>query len=232
MGVTAPLPGGVRVLLVDDQPLLRAGFRMLLETEPDLTVVGEAGDGAAGAAEARALRPDVVLMDLRMAPVDGVEATRRIVADRANGAGPRVLVLTTFDADEHVVAALRVGASGFLLKDVEPEDLVAAVRTVARGDAVVAPRVLRRLLARFGELPQPDTAPAPPALDRLTAREREVFALAARGLSNAEIARELVLSETTVKSHVGSVLAKLGLRDRVQAVVLAYETGVVRPGRG
>ncbi|AXO38314.1 response regulator [Micromonospora chalcea] len=218
----------VRVLLADDQPLLRTGFRMVLGAEDDLDVVGEAGDGAEAVELARRLLPDVVLMDIRMPRMDGVAATRAIVSARLP---VRVLVLTTFEHDEHVVGSLRAGASGFLTKDVPAEDLVAAIRTVAAGDAVMSPRILRRLLDRFAELlPDPAAAPAR-ALDPLTDREREVLVHMARGLSNAEIARVLSVSETTVKTHVGHVLTKLRLRDRVQAVVLAYETGLVRPGR-
>jgi DNA-binding NarL/FixJ family response regulator len=217
----------VKLLLVDDQPLLRTGFRMVLGSEPDLDIVGEAGDGAEAVDLARRLLPDVVLMDIRMPRMDGVAATRAIVAARLP---VRVLILTTFDLDEYVVGALRAGASGFLAKDVPAEDLVTAIRTVAAGDAVVAPRILRRLLERFAQvLPDPN-AGAPRELDVLTEREREVLVQVARGQSNAEIARELQVSETTVKTHVGHVLTKLGLRDRVQAVVLAYESGLVRPG--
>ncbi|HSK25485.1 MAG TPA: response regulator transcription factor [Jiangellales bacterium] len=219
----------VRVLLVDDQPLLRTGFRMILEAEPDIAVVGEAADGVAAVDDARALQPDVVVMDVRMPHMDGVEATRRITgAERSTR--PRVLVLTTFDLDEYVVEALRAGASGFLLKDVPAEDLVDAVKVVARGDAVVSPAVMRRLLDRFASrLPGTDE-PTPALLESLTDRERQVLTLVARGRSNAEIAADLVVSETTVKSHVGNVLMKLGLRDRVQAAVYAYESGLVRPG--
>ncbi|MFD6650544.1 response regulator [Micromonospora chalcea] len=218
----------VRVLLADDQPLLRTGFRMVLGAEDDLDVVGEAGDGAEAVELARRLLPDVVLMDIRMPRMDGVAATRAIMSARLP---VRVLVLTTFEHDEHVVGSLRAGASGFLTKDVPAEELVAAIRTVAAGDAVMSPRILRRLLDRFAELlPDPAAAPAR-VLDPLTDREREVLVHMARGLSNAEIARVLSVSETTVKTHVGHVLTKLRLRDRVQAVVLAYETGLVRPGR-
>jgi len=216
----------VRVLLVDDQPLLRTGFRLVLGAETDVDVVGEAGDGVEGVELARRLLPDVVLMDIRMPRLDGVAATRQIVAAKLP---VRVLILTTFDLDEYVVGALRAGASGFLAKDVPAEDLVTAIRTVAAGEAVVAPRILRRLLDQFGTfLPDPDAAP-PASLDVLTEREREVLVQVARGLSNAEIAKELSVSETTVKTHVGHLLTKLDLRDRVQAVVLAYETGLVRP---
>ncbi len=219
----------VRVLLVDDQPLLRTGFRMILESEPDIVVVGEAGDGQKAVAEARTLQPDVVLMDIRMPRMDGVEATR-LITHTERGGNVRVLVLTTFDLDEYVVDALRAGASGFLLKDVPPEDLAEAIRIVARGEAVVAPTVTRRLLDRFATvLPSANTESAQ-ELAHLTDREREVLRLMSRGMSNAEIAGELYVSETTVKTHVGNVLAKLGLRDRVQAVVFAYESGLVRPG--
>ncbi|MET9337895.1 MULTISPECIES: response regulator transcription factor [unclassified Nonomuraea] len=222
----------IRVLLVDDQPLLRTGFRLILEAEPDIAVVGQAGDGKDALEQARALLPDVVLMDIRMPGVDGIEATRRIVRDAAAGAHvPKVLVLTTFDLDEYIVEALRSGASGFLLKDVPPDELVQAIRVVASGDAIVAPSVTRRLLDRFAaKLPSAYQQATPARLDRLTERELEVLRLIARGMSNAEIAAKLVVSETTVKTHVGNVLTKLGLRDRVQAVVLAYETGLITPG--
>ncbi|MEU5566211.1 response regulator transcription factor [Micromonospora musae] len=216
----------VRVLLVDDQPLLRTGFRMVLGAEEDLDVVAEAGDGVEAVDLSRRLLPDVVLMDIRMPRMDGVAATRAIVDARLP---VRVLILTTFDLDEYVVGALRAGASGFLAKDVPAEDLVTAIRTVAAGEAVVAPRILKRLLDRFAEvLPDPSATP-PRSLAALTEREREVLVQVARGLSNSEIAAELSVSETTIKTHVGHVLTKLGLRDRVQAVVLAYETGLVRP---
>ncbi|HEY6593788.1 MAG TPA: response regulator transcription factor [Asanoa sp.] len=217
----------VRVLLADDQPLLRTGFRMVLGAESDLDIVGEAGDGAEALELSRRLLPDVVLMDIRMPRMDGVAATRAIVDARLP---VRVLILTTFDLDEYVLGALRAGASGFLTKDVPADDLVNAIRTVAAGEAVVAPRILKRLLDTFaGSLPEPQAAP-PKRLDTLTEREREVLVQVARGLSNAEIAKALTVSETTIKTHVGHVLTKLGLRDRVQAVVLAYETGLVRPG--
>jgi DNA-binding NarL/FixJ family response regulator len=225
----------ISVLLADDQPLLRRGFRMILEAEQGLTVAGEAGDGAEAVELARRVRPDVVLMDIRMPGTDGIEATRRITAAEP---GVRVLVLTTFDLDEYAFGALRAGASGFLLKDVRPHELVAAIRTVASGDAVVSPRVTRRLLEEYAQqLPVAgadagaDQANRYPALSSLTEREREVLAVVAQGLSNTEIAASLFVSETTVKSHVGRILAKLGLRDRVQIVVLAYESGLVRPGK-
>ena len=218
------------VLLVDDQALLRLGFRMILEAEDDLDVVGEAGDGRTGVSMAGALAPDVVLMDVRMPGLDGIAATAQIVARRPE---TKVLILTTFDLDEYVFAGLRSGASGFLLKDAPPGDLIAAIRTIAAGDAVIAPTATRRLLDQFAPmLPSPDGSEtsATDSLAALTDREREVFVLIAEGRSNREIAQELHVSEGTVKIHVGRVFAKLNLRDRVQAVVLAYETGVVRPG--
>jgi DNA-binding NarL/FixJ family response regulator len=219
----------IRVLIVDDQPLMRTGFRMILEAEPDIEVVGEGGDGQQGVELAGHVRPDVVLMDIRMPRMDGIEATRRLAGRDARDP-VRVLILTTFDLDELVLGALRAGASGFLLKDAPPEDMVDAVRVVAQGDALIAPSVTRRLLDRFAsKLPDPDRGP-PSSLEVLTARELEVLGLVARGMSNAEIAEALVVSETTVKTHVGRILSKLDLRDRVQAVVLAYETGVVQPG--
>ena len=219
----------IRVLIADDHPLMRTGFRMILDAEPDLEVVGEAADGAEAVRLAAGARADVVLMDVRMPGMDGIEATRRLAGDGVQDP-VRVLILTTFDLDEYVLSALRAGASGFLLKDVPPEDLVDAIKVVAAGDALLAPSVTRRLLDRFAaSLPDPAAA-RPAALDTLTARELEVLGLVARGMSNAEIAEHLVVSETTVKTHVGRLLFKLDLRDRVQAVVLAYETGIVRPG--
>jgi DNA-binding NarL/FixJ family response regulator len=212
----------IRVLLADDQKLVRGGFRMILRAEPDIDVVGEAADGAEAVALARQLGPDVVLMDVRMPNVDGIEATRRII-DGSDPA-PRVLVLTTFDLDEYVYEALRAGASGFLLKDAPEEQLVSGIRIVADGGSLFAPAVTRRLIERFaGTAPQQP----PPALAELTPRELDVLRLLARGLSNAEIASELVVSEHTAKTHVAHILAKLDLRDRVQAVVLAYESGTV-----
>jgi DNA-binding NarL/FixJ family response regulator len=227
----------IRVLLVDDQSLVRAGFRMILQDELDIAIVGEAADGEAAIAAVASLHPDVVVMDIRMPVLDGVEATRRIVrAGQAGGAGaagegrPRVLILTTFDADEYVVEALRAGASGFLLKDVTPNDFVAALRIVAAGEALLSPAVTRRLLERFADrLPRTDDARTA-ALRELTEREVEVLRLIARGLSNRQIAEHLALAEPTVKTHVSHVLDKLDLRDRAQAVVLAYEAGLVRPG--
>jgi DNA-binding NarL/FixJ family response regulator len=214
----------IRVLLADDQSLVRAGFRMILKTESEIEVVGEAGDGAEAVALARELAPDVVLMDVRMPVMDGIEATRQIVDGDDT---PRVLVLTTFDLDEYVYEALRAGASGFLLKDAPEEQLIAGIRIVADGGSLFAPTVTRRLIERFAGSRR---VGQPPALSELTPRELEVLGLVARGLSNAEIAATLVVSEHTVKTHVAHILRKLDLRDRVQAVVLAYEAGVVRPG--
>jgi DNA-binding NarL/FixJ family response regulator len=220
----------IRILIVDDQPLLRAGFRMIIGAEPDLEVVGDAADGREAVSAARHLRPDVVLMDVRMPIMDGVEATRILAAATAEPP-TSVLILTTFDLDEYVVEALRAGASGFLLKDVPPEELVRAIRLIAAGEAMLSPSVTRRLLDRYARsLPPSAEGAASAALDDLTEREAEVLRLVARGLSNAEIADHLVLGEATVKTHVSRVLMKLDLRDRVQAVVLAYELGIVRPG--
>jgi DNA-binding NarL/FixJ family response regulator len=211
----------IRVVIADDQALVRGGFRLILERH-GIEVVGEAADGDEAVSLTERLRPDVVLMDVRMPGTDGVEATRRLTGNRA-----RIVILTTFDLDEYVFAALRAGASAFLLKDVRPADLVEAVRLVARGDALLAPTVTRRLLQRFAAALPAERVPAD--LEELTEREREVLVLVARGFSNAEIAEQLVLTEATVKTHVSSMLRKLGLRDRVQAVVVAYETGLVRP---
>ncbi len=215
----------VRVLIVDDQALVRTGFRMILEAEDDVEVVGEATDGAEAVEAARELDPDVILMDVRMPNVDGLEATRRLLDGRDQG--PRVLILTTFDLDEYVYEALRAGASGFLLKDTPPEQLVEAIHVVARGDALLAPSITRRIIEEFVRRP-PDSVRKPAqGLDELTPRELEMLRYMARGLSNAEIAEEAFVSETTVKTHVARVLMKLHLRDRVQAVVFAYENGVV-----
>ncbi|NTW42186.1 MAG: response regulator transcription factor [Cellulomonadaceae bacterium] len=220
------------VLLVDDQALLRMGFRLVLEAEIDIEVLGEAGDGATAVDQVAALQPEVVLMDVRMPGMNGIDATERIVAQHPR---TRVLILTTFDLDEYAFAALRAGASGFLLKDARPAELVAAIRTVAAGDAVVSPRITRRMLEMFApHLPaqgQDVSQDVDPRLAGLTPREVEVLCAVAEGMSNLEIAGRLFLSEATVKTHVGRILAKLGVRDRVQAVVLAYETGLVCPGR-
>jgi len=215
----------IRLLLADDQELVRTGFRLILNAEPDLDVAGEAGDGSQAVNEAARLRPDVVLMDVRMPGVDGIEATRRL--GRLTPNPPRVLMLTTFDLDQYVYDALRAGASGFLLKDAPAAHLVDAIRVVAAGDALLAPTVTRRMIAEFARRPLPAEEPA---LAELTGRELEVLKLVARGRSNAEIAKQLYISDATVKTHVKRVLAKLNLRDRVQAVVLAYETGLVQPG--
>jgi DNA-binding NarL/FixJ family response regulator len=218
----------IRVLLADDQSLVRMGFRMILEAETDITVVGEAGDGAAAVSMTAALRPDVVIMDVRMPAVDGIDATAAITAA---GGPARVLILTTYDLDRYVYAGLRAGASGFLLKDAPPADLLAAIRTVADGAAVLAPSTTRRLIDRFVPLlPDPErTTRRDNVLEALTDREREVFLLLARGQSNREIASELFLSESTIKIHVGHILGKLNVRDRVHAVVLAYESGLITP---
>ncbi len=218
----------MRVMVVDDQILVRSGFRMILEAEEDFEVVGEAGDGREAVALARQLRPDVIIMDIRMPEVDGVEATRQLAGPGSDDPA-RILILTTFDLDEYVYDAIRAGASGFLLKDTPPEELVAAVRIVAGGEALLAPSITRRLLTTFAE--HPGTERGGGVLDVLTERELEVLIHIARGRSNAEIAAQLYLGAATVKTHVGRVLMKLGLRDRVQAVVLAYETGLVEVGR-
>jgi len=215
----------IRVLIADDQALVRSGFRLILQTRPDLEVVGEAADGEQAVRLAHELDPDVILLDIRMPRLDGIEATRTIVA---SGSRARILVLTTFDLDEYVYGAIRAGASGFLLKDVRPAELIDAIRLVARGNALLGPTLIQRLLTRFGEPSPPEPAPARlPAT--LTERERETLRLLADGLSNAEIARTLVVSETTVKTHVSNLLRKLGVRDRVQAVIVAYDAGIVGP---
>ena len=231
--MSAPAAGGsaqtatpIRVLLADDQPLIRLGFRMVLSSAPDIELVGEAETGAAAVDLTTALRPDVVLMDVRMPGMDGIEATRRIVSERPQS---RVLILTTFDLDEYAYAALNAGASGFLLKDAQPAELIAAIRTIARGDAVIAPRITRLLLDAFaGQMPNGSSAPTPsPLIDRLTARELQVLGEVAAGRSNQEIATRLVLSEATVKTHLGRILTKLELRDRIQAVVFAHQNRLV-----
>jgi DNA-binding NarL/FixJ family response regulator len=216
----------VRIVLADDQPLVRAGLRMVIADAPDLEIVGEAGTGTEAVRIVRELRPDVVVMDIRMPGMDGIEATRMITA---NAPAPRVLMLTTFDDDTNVYAALRAGASGFLLKDAPPEQLVAGIRTIAIGESLLAPSITRRLIEGFINRPAPSARDAPD-LEDLTPRELEVLALIGRGRSNSEIARQLVVSEATVKTHVAHVFSKLDLRDRAQAVVVAYETGLVQPG--
>jgi DNA-binding NarL/FixJ family response regulator len=221
----------IRVVLVDDQELVRTGFRMILDGEDDIDVVGEAGNGREAIVAVGRLHPDVVVMDIRMPEMGGVEATRTIAAD-GRWSETRVLVLTTFDADEYVVEAIRAGASGFLLKDVTPADFVKAIRVVASGNALLAPSVTARLLGRFARLPIPADERHADALHELTEREREVLILVAQGLSNAEIAEHLTLAEPTVKTHVSHLLLKLDQRDRAQLVALAYETGIVRPGSG
>ena len=218
----------VKVLIVDDQALVRTGFRMILEAESDIEVVGDASDGREAIDETLRLRPDVVLMDVRMPELDGIEATRRLL--ERDGVDAKVVMLTTFDMDEYVYEALQAGASGFMLKDVPPEQLVTGIRAVASGDALLAPSVTRRVIEEFVRRPPASVQRPPKEVDELTDRELEVLKLIARGLSNAEIAKELFVSETTVKTHVARVLMKLGLRDRVQAVVLAYESGIVQPG--
>ena len=218
----------IRVLVADDQALVRGSFRLLVDTAPDLQVIGEAATGAEAVEIAARERPDVLLMDIRMPGMDGIEATRQITGSEQTGAA-RVLILTTFDLDEYVYAALRAGASGFLLKDTPPADLLAAIRVIAAGDALLAPAVTRRLVAEFARRPEPGQQPAV-TLDGVTDREREVLILIARGLSNAEIAQALHVTMATAKTHVGRLLAKLGARDRAQLVMVAYETGLVQPG--
>ena len=221
--------GTTRCLIADDQAMVREGFAAVLTAQPGLQVVGLAADGADAVRQVRHLEPDVVLMDVRMPVMDGLQATREILGAGAGSALPRVLMLTTFDLDDYVYAALRAGASGFLLKDATAAELVSAVRVVAAGEALLAPSVTRRLIADFARQRQPDQPP-PPALDALTQRETEVLRLIARGLSNAEISKTLVIAEQTTKTYVGRILAKLNLRDRAQAVVVAYETGLITPG--
>jgi DNA-binding NarL/FixJ family response regulator len=216
----------IAVLLADDQAMVRAGFRMLLEAEPDIQVVGEAEDGAVAVSSVRSLKPDVVLMDIQMPVMDGLEATRHIVAEQSKVA-TRVLILTTFERDEYIFEALRSGASGFILKNAPPEELIVAIRVVAKGNALLAPSVTRRVIAEFAQRPVPNNRKE--ELQRLTERETEVMRLIARGKTNDEIAGELVIGEATVKTHVSNVLTKLDLRDRVQAVVFAYESGLVEP---
>ncbi len=220
----------IRVLLADDQALVRDGFRMILEAQEDITVVGEAANGREAVRQARALRPDVVLMDIRMPELDGLEATRQLLAP-GHASGLRVLVLTTFDVDSYVYDAMKAGASGFLLKDVPRRQLIEGVRTVATGDALLSPSITRRLIAQFVQAPPPASG-VPEQLAGLTERELSVLRLVAQGCTNAEVAGELFLAETTVKTHLGHILTKLGLRDRIHAVVVAYETGLVRPGAG
>ena len=217
----------ISVLLVDDQAMVRAGFRMLLEAEPDIQVVGEAEDGAIAVSAVRGIKPDVVLMDIQMPVMDGLEATRHIVAEQSK-VPTRVLILTTFERDEYIFESLRFGASGFILKNAPPEDLINAIRVVAEGNALLAPSVTRRIIAEFAKKPTPKTHEE--EIERLTEREIEVLRLVAKGKTNEEIAGELIIGEATVKTHVSSVLTKLELRDRVQAVVFAYESGLVQPG--
>ena len=221
----------IRVLIADDQALLRQGLAMMVGAQPDMDVVGEAATGSEAVAAAARLSPDIIVMDIRMPGMDGVAATRQICAAQPPGTGPRVIMLTTFDLDEYVVAALQAGASGFLLKDAVPADIIAAIRVVSAGEALLAPSVTRRLLDRFATSPQLAAMVPPEGLDLLTEREREVMALVVRGLSNSEIRQQLYLSEPTVKTHVGRILMKLGVRDRVQLVVLAYEHGLVERGQ-
>ncbi len=224
----------IRVLIVDDQAMVRAGFRMIVEAEDDITVVGEAADGIAAVEVAARCGPNVILMDVRMPKMDGIEAAAQILARRNRAGqhdnGPRVLMLTTFDLDDYVYAALRAGVSGFMLKDAPAEQLVEAIRVIAAGEALLAPSVTRRLIEDIGKRPARDTTLTVPGLDQLTERELEVLRLVARGLSNAEVAEQLYLGEATIKTHVGRMLMKLNIRDRVQAVVLAYESGLITPG--
>ncbi|MEO6125893.1 MAG: response regulator transcription factor [Ilumatobacteraceae bacterium] len=223
----------IRVLIVDDQAMVRAGFTMIVEAEQDITVVGEAADGLEAIEAAKRCDPHVILMDVRMPRMDGIEAAAQILGRRTNGqliAGPRVLMLTTFDLDDYVYAALRAGVSGFMLKDAPAEQLIEAIRVVAAGDALLAPSVTRRLIEDISKRPTRDTSILVPGLDQLTERELEVLRLVAKGLSNAEIAEQLYLGEATIKTHVGRMLMKLNIRDRVQAVVLAYESGLITPG--
>jgi DNA-binding NarL/FixJ family response regulator len=228
-GDAAAAAGGpIRCVIADDQALVREGFAAVLAAQPDMAVVGQAADGAAAVSQATRLAPDVVLMDVRMPVMDGLQAARQILSAPAGPRPVRVLMLTTFDLDDYVYEALRAGASGFLLKDATAADLVHAVQVVAAGDALLAPSVTRRLIAGFARQPPP--GPPPAQLDRLTSRETEVLRLIARGLSNAEISDTLVIAEQTTKTHIGRILAKLGLRDRAQAVVVAYETGLITPG--
>jgi DNA-binding NarL/FixJ family response regulator len=218
----------IRVLLADDQELMRAGFRMILNAEDDIEVVGEATDGAEAVESAASLQPDVILMDVRMPHMNGIEATGQIAGESADA--PRIIILTTFDLDEYVYGALQAGAAGFLLKDVPPDDLVQAIRVVAGGDAMIAPSVTRRLLEHFSAPPTTAPPERPERFDELTDRELDVLRMIARGMSNAEVAEALFVAETTVKTHVGHLLTKLGVRDRLQAVILAYECGLVEPG--
>src|SRR5215831_12009025 len=229
-GRTAGGDATTRCLIADDQAMVREGFAAVLAAQPGLVVVGQAADGADAVRQARHLLPDVVLMDVRMPVMDGLEAARQILGSASGAARPRVLMLTTFDLDDYVYEALRAGASGFLLKDATAAELVHAVRVIAAGDALLAPSVTRRLIEDFTRVPRAASAP-PGALSALTSRETEVLTLIARGLSNTEISRTLVIADQTTKTHVSRILAKLGLRDRAQAVVLAYETGLITPGR-
>ncbi|WP_152354360.1 response regulator [Brachybacterium subflavum] len=219
----------LRIALVDDQPLVRAGFAMVIDSQSDLEIALQSADGAEAVEQLRSHRVDVVLMDVRMPRLDGIEATRQILEEAPEGRAPKIVVLTTFDIDDYVMAAIRAGASGFLLKDAQPEELLAAIRTVHRGDAVIAPSATRRLMAQMVSTPPPEDRDDS-VLEALTEREREVLALMARGFSNQEIGAELFVAEATVKTHVGRVLAKLRARDRVQAVIIAFESGLVTPG--